>query len=96
MTSFSTNVAQYGLMAMVAGLMVYRVVTKIIARRRIPGLLRGGAVIIDDRSTSEFSAGHAAGSRNIPLGNCRHPCLMTFGRGTILGGERAFGDPGAL
>ena len=36
-------------------------------RRRLPDLLRAGAQIVDVRSAAEFAAGHAAGSRNIPL-----------------------------
>ena len=66
MTS-SNDIVQYGLMALVAAIIIQRVVTKLIARRKIPGLLQGGAVIIDVRSPSEFSSGSAAGSRNIPL-----------------------------
>ena len=63
----SSEVVQYGLMALVAAVLLQRVVTKVIARRKIPGLLQGGAVIIDVRSPGEFSAGSAVGSRNIPL-----------------------------
>ena len=63
----SSEVVQYGLMALVAAVLLRRVVTKVIARRKIPGILQGGAVIIDVRSPGEFSAGSAVGSRNIPL-----------------------------
>ena len=38
----------------------------------IPGLIQRGAVIIDVRSPAEFSSGHAAGSRNIPLADIEH------------------------
>ena len=65
----STDVVQYGLMAAVAAVILQRVLTKIIARRKIPGLLKAGAVIVDVRSPDEFSAGNAAGSLNIPLGD---------------------------
>lgn len=66
MTS-SNDFVQYGLMALVAAVVLQRVVTKAVARRKIPGLLQGGAVIIDVRSPGEFSGGSAADSRNIPL-----------------------------
>ncbi len=66
MTS-ANDIVQYGLMALVAAVILQRVVPKVIARRKIPGLLQGGAVIIDVRSPGEFSGGSAVGSRNIPL-----------------------------
>lgn len=69
MTSSSTEVLQYGLIALVATVILRRVLTKIIAHRKIPGLLKAGAVIVDVRSPDEFSAGNAAGSLNIPLGD---------------------------
>ena len=65
----STDFVQYGLMALVAALILQRVITKIIAQRKIPELLKAGAVIVDVRSPDEFSAGNAAGSLNIPLGD---------------------------
>jgi len=37
------------------------------ARRRIPGLLKDGAQVVDVRGPGEYAAGHAAGSVNIPL-----------------------------
>ena len=36
-------------------------------RRQLPDLLRAGAQVVDVRSAAEYAAGHAAGSRNIPL-----------------------------
>ncbi len=36
-------------------------------RRRLPELMRADAQIVDVRSAAEFAAGHAEGSRNIPL-----------------------------
>jgi rhodanese-related sulfurtransferase len=41
------------------------------ARLRIPALLQEGAQIVDVRSPAEFAAGHASGSRNIPLGELK-------------------------
>ncbi|MFI4891088.1 MAG: rhodanese-like domain-containing protein [Steroidobacterales bacterium] len=63
----STDVVSYAVLGLLAALVLRRVLGAASARRRIPGLLREGAVIIDVRSPGEFSAGHAAGSRNIPL-----------------------------
>jgi len=63
----SNDIVQYGLIALVAAVVLQRVGTRVIARRKIPTLLQGGAVIIDVRSPGEFSAGSAGGSRNIPL-----------------------------
>ncbi len=65
----SNDIVQYGLEALVIAVILRGVITKVIARRKIPGLLRDGAVIIDVRSPGEFSAGSAAGSRNVPLGD---------------------------
>lgn len=64
----SGDVVPYALIAIIAALVLKRALTKIIAQRKIPDLIKDGAVIIDVRSPGEFSAGHAAGSRNIPLG----------------------------
>ena len=75
MTPSSTDVAQYGLLALIAVLAIKQIVTGVNARRRIPALLKDGAVIIDVRSTGEFSAGNAAGSRNIPLGDLERGML---------------------
>lgn len=36
-------------------------------RKKIPGLLEGGAIVVDVRSVSEFKAGARPGSLNIPL-----------------------------
>ncbi|GIV55044.1 MAG: hypothetical protein KatS3mg039_1562 [Candidatus Kapaibacterium sp.] len=36
-------------------------------RQKARKLLQSGAVLIDVRTPGEFAAGHAAGSRNIPL-----------------------------
>jgi rhodanese-related sulfurtransferase len=69
MTPSPTHIVQYAMMALVAVIILERVVTKIIARRKIPALLRAGAVIVDVRSPAEFAVGNAVGSRNIPLGD---------------------------
>jgi len=63
----SADMVQYGLLALVGALAAKRILTGISAKRRIPGLLKDGAIIIDVRSPGEFVAGNAAGSRNIPL-----------------------------
>ena len=69
MTLSPTDAVQYGLLALVAVLAAKRFATGIHARRRIPALLKEGAVILDVRSPGEFAGGNAAGSRNIPLGD---------------------------
>ena len=67
MTQLSAEIIRYGLLALAAGILVKRILTRVTARRKIPALLKAGAVIIDVRSPGEFAAGHTAGSRNIPL-----------------------------
>jgi len=37
-------------------------------KTKLPGLLQGGAQVVDVRSTGEFSAGSRPGALNIPLG----------------------------
>jgi phage shock protein E len=61
------NLAGYALMGLGVGIILKHVFTLLSARRRIPELLKTGAQIIDVRSPSEFAAGHAAGSRNVPI-----------------------------
>jgi phage shock protein E len=61
------NFAGYALIALGAGIVLRRVMTALSARRRIPELLKSGAQILDVRSPGEFAAGHASGSRNVPL-----------------------------
>jgi len=65
----SNEVVQYGLITLIAAIILKRIFTKVIATRKIPELLKAGAVVVDVRSPGEFSTGHAAGSRNIPLGD---------------------------
>jgi phage shock protein E len=59
---------QYALLLLAATLVGRKIISGLAAKRRIPALLAQGAAIIDVRSPSEFSAAHATGSRNIPLG----------------------------
>lgn len=61
------NLAGYVLMGLGIGIIVRHVFTLMNARRRIPGLLKSGAQIVDVRSPGEFATGHASGSLNIPL-----------------------------
>jgi phage shock protein E len=56
-------------MGLGVGIVFRRVIMLLNARRRIPELLKSGAQIVDVRSPDEFAVGHAAGSRNIPLGD---------------------------
>jgi phage shock protein E len=67
MTLSPTDWVRYGLLALVAFIVVKRIWTALNAKRKIPTLLDQGAVVVDVRSQREFSAGNAAGSRNIPL-----------------------------
>jgi phage shock protein E len=57
----------YILPGLVLAFVAWRVVSSMLARRRIPALLQQGAQMVDVRSTAEFASGHAAGSVNIPL-----------------------------
>ncbi len=63
---------QYGAVGLVAGFVLKRVISMVHVRRMVPGLIQQGAVVIDVRSPAEFSSGHAAGSRNIPLADLEH------------------------
>lgn len=57
----------YALLAAVVALYAWRWLGAARVRRRLPEMLRDGATIVDVRSPQEFAAGHAGGSRNIPL-----------------------------
>jgi rhodanese-related sulfurtransferase len=46
---------------------VWRVLSSVLVRRRLPTLLKDGAQVVDVRSLAEFASGHAPGSINIPL-----------------------------
>ena len=61
-------VTKYLLSGLVIAFVAWRVLWALRARLRIPALLQEGAQIVDVRSPAEFAAGHASGSRNIPLG----------------------------
>lgn len=49
-------------------------------------LINGGAVIIDVRTPGEFSGGHVAGSKNIPLGDIqrREGEIMKIGKPVVF------------
>jgi rhodanese-related sulfurtransferase len=47
--------------------MLRGVLTGMLVRRRLPGVIAEGALLVDVRSAGEFGAGHAANSLNIPL-----------------------------
>jgi rhodanese-related sulfurtransferase len=57
----------YVLIGIVGAFVAWRVLSPMLARRRIPGLLQEGAQVVDVRSEAEFASGHAPGSINIPL-----------------------------
>jgi rhodanese-related sulfurtransferase len=59
--------ADYLVPGLIVGFIAWRLVSALLARRRIPGLLREGAQMVDVRSAAEFASGHAQGSVNIPL-----------------------------
>jgi rhodanese-related sulfurtransferase len=60
-------VTDYILPGLVVAFFGWRVVSSLLARRRIPALLKEGAQVVDVRSPAEFFAGHAPGSVNVPL-----------------------------
>jgi rhodanese-related sulfurtransferase len=59
--------ADYLLLGLVIAYFAWRILSSLLARRRIPALLQEGAQMVDVRSPGEFAAAHAPGSRNIPL-----------------------------
>ncbi len=59
--------ADYLAPGLVVAFVAWRLLSPVLARRRMPGLLAEGAQIVDVRSSSEFASGHAPGSVNIPL-----------------------------
>lgn len=65
------------LTAVLGALLFYMVVMRVLsARKRISGsearaLVADGAVLIDVRTSGEFSSGHIEGARNVPLGELR-------------------------
>jgi len=60
-------VSDYLLPGVIILFVVWRVLSSILVRRRIPGLRREGAQLVDVRGPGEFASGHAPGSLNIPL-----------------------------
>lgn len=59
--------ADYLLPALLLAFVAWRLVSSLLARRRIPLLLQEGAQVVDVRTPGEFAAGHAPVSQNIPL-----------------------------
>jgi rhodanese-related sulfurtransferase len=57
----------YILLGLVAAYFAWRAYSSFQARRRIPGLLKDGAQVVDVRGPGEYAGGHAPGSVNIPL-----------------------------
>ena len=57
----------YGLLAAVLVFYGYRWIRVLRVRLRLPALRQEGATIVDVRTAAEFAAGHAGGTRNIPL-----------------------------
>ncbi len=55
------------LLALVIACFGWRVLSSILVRHRLPGLLKDGAQVVDVRNPAEFAGGHAPGSVNIPL-----------------------------
>lgn len=55
------------LLGLVVVYFVWRVLSSLLVRRRLPALLKEGAQVVDVRSAVEFAGGHALGSVNIPL-----------------------------
>ena len=52
------DLVQYGLLGLVLVLVLRRIIGGVIARRRIPALIREGATLIDVGSLAEFAAAH--------------------------------------
>ena len=55
------------LLGLVIAYFAWRILNSLLMRRRLPGLLKEGAQVVDVRGLGEFAAGHAPGSVNIPL-----------------------------
>jgi hypothetical protein len=53
----SVEIIRYELVALIAAILVKRILTRVSTERKIPALLKAGAVIIDVRSPGEFAAG---------------------------------------
>jgi len=62
-----SSVVSYLIIAAIAAFVGFRWISLRRVCRKIPSYLREGPVVIDVRSPAEFSAGHFAGSRNVPL-----------------------------
>lgn len=75
MSPLFMDIVIYAMVLLVTLPILKRVLTAASTKRKILGLIKEGAVIIDVRSPSEFSSGHAAGSRNIPLADLEHSAM---------------------
>lgn len=58
----------YFLPAAVAAFLIFRVLRYRAVKRKLPQLVKEGAVVVDVRSPGEFASGSRPGSLNIPLG----------------------------
>jgi rhodanese-related sulfurtransferase len=63
----SHNFAQWFVPAMIGGYFLWRIWKNWRMRKLVPEYLKGGALLIDVRSPSEFSLGHHPESLNVPL-----------------------------
>lgn len=61
------ELSDYLLPGLIVAFIAWRLLTALLARRRVPELLKEGAQVVDVRSREEFAGGHAPGSLNIPL-----------------------------
>ena len=59
--------ADYLIPGLVVALILWRIVSGLLVRRRLPALLAEGAQVVDVRSPAEFADAHAPGTVNIPL-----------------------------
>lgn len=57
----------YIIPAAIAAFFIYRRLKYRTVKKRLPGLLREGALVVDVRTREEFAAGSCPGSINIPL-----------------------------
>ena len=78
------NYFNYIFLALVVGFFVRRWFKFSAIRKRLPDLLKEGAVIVDVRSPSEFQSGHVDGSINIPLQDISNKAGSLDNQKTIL------------
>jgi rhodanese-related sulfurtransferase len=63
----ASDVQSYGIAAALAAFFGWRYLRFRSVKKRLPELLKQGAVVIDVRSPGEFASGSSKGSVNIPL-----------------------------